>query len=255
MGMDQPSVLEKLDDHSFTVATSGRKYFSGLVGRFALEAFRGKDLWKAGDRVDSGEFIAEVLEADEHGVGKLKFTFRERLTDPSYCFYFSSPECAAAHIRFDALIKRDLPAMPQLCDTVAVEGTIRRLEAGYWLSALPLFATAADRTCPGSERAAAALHEVVGYMARALGAPVQTLFNRRELSPEEWRIAREWWLSSVDRQALSEIWLHRHDFDDMVYLRYEIDWDRFVAGEVIHTDLYLSGPPWDDMRPPQKFGP
>jgi hypothetical protein len=86
-------------------------------------------------------------------------------------------------------------------------------------------------------------------MARTLGARVQFLIETPQPSKEAWTEVEAWWRRNADRQYLKEIWLRRHDFDDLVYLRYEIDFDRHIAGHIICTDLYLSGPPYDDPRP------
>jgi len=89
---------------------------------------------------------------------------------------------------------------------------------------------------------------IIRHMAVALGAPIQPLLNQQELSPEDWKRVSAWWAAHADQQALDEVWHHRHDFDDLIYLGYEIDFDRHVAGLLIKTDLYLSGPPFPGPR-------
>jgi hypothetical protein len=59
---------------------------------------------------------------------------------------------------------------------------------------------------------------------------------------------RDWWSTHVHQQTLDEIWHHRHDFDDLLYLAYEIDFDRHIARLIVHTDLYMTGPPFPGPR-------
>jgi hypothetical protein len=209
--LNEPTFLEQRDDRSFTVEVLGQPYFSRLLGRFALEAFRGKGRFKSGDEIVGSHFTVRILDAEEEGVRKLLFTFPRPLSDPRYCFYLTSTHCGAARIRFG--------------DTSKAASAVEGLKP------------------PALEPA------VARHMAITLGAPVQRVFDQPSLCADDWRRVAAWWSAHVDAQALDEIWHHRHDFDDLVYLRYEVDFDRHIAGLIIQTDLYLTGPPFPGPRP------
>jgi hypothetical protein len=87
LAMDRPTVVEQFDDHSFTVSVQGQAYFSRLVGRFAMEAFRGKATFKTGQEFETPGFRVRILDADEEGVWKRDtvFTWPHRaVAQPSF---------------------------------------------------------------------------------------------------------------------------------------------------------------------------
>ncbi len=251
--MDQRTILEQEDAHSFTVAVEGQAYFSRLLGRFVLEAFRGKERFQQGQAFAAREFDVTILDADDEGVWKLRFTFRKPLADPSYCFYLSSKACGAARVRFSSMrvaavespsgLSRD--TLPSDWDVELASG---RLSGGRAEAALPLFSAVMSDNAELAATAESALRPVVQYMATALAAPIQSLLDAESLTQREWRQVAEWWVRSVDDTFLSELWLRRSDLDDLRWLRYEILWDRILAGHVIRSDLYLSGPPYAGPR-------
>ena len=85
-------------------------------------------------------------------------------------------------------------------------------------------------------------------MADVLGSPVQSLLDQPALPAEQWQRVRDWWTRWVDDRALAETWLCRWQFDHLVWLRAEIDWDRWLASFVFRTDLYMTGPPFPSPR-------
>jgi hypothetical protein len=264
--MTERTILNQLDDHSFTIEIKGNTYFSGAMGRLLLEAFRGKELFRAGQIVKGKAFDAEILEADQRGVWKLKFTFPRPLSDPTYCFYLTSQNCGAARIRFkggsaDKGRRASARAAPPLEEKMQPNKQIiltpfsRDAEAcgtllwgGHAVAALPLFEMAMSDDPVAAKRADMALRPVVAYTANVLGSPVQPLLDQAELSDEEWRQVRDWWQRWVDDRTLADTWLHRRDFFHLVYLRAEIDWDRWLASFVAQTDLYMTGRPYDSPR-------
>ncbi len=99
--MDSPSVVEQLNNHELLVSAPAPGYFSGLSGRMLLDGTRPGSPLLPGTVVKGDLFDTTVLEADNAGVRKLKFTFHERLDHPRYYFYVSSPERPAYRLRFD----------------------------------------------------------------------------------------------------------------------------------------------------------
>lgn len=251
--MSERTILEQEDAYRFTISVEGQAYFSRFLGRFVLEAFRGKERFEAGQTFSAREFDVTILEADSEGVWKLRFTFRKPLSDPSYCFYLTSRVCGAARIHFSDTLSA-LEAPRQVVERANVpsdwelELSAGRLRGGRAEAALPLFAAVLSGPAESAAKAQRELRPIVEYMATALGAKIAAAFDTQEPTAEVWRQVAEWWTGHVDDRALSELWLHRHDFDDLRWLRYEIEWDRIIAGQVIRTDLYLTGPPYDGPR-------
>lgn len=249
--MDRRTTLEQVDEHSFTVAIEGQAYFSRLLGRFLLEAFRGKALFQPGEEIRGDAVNVTIVEADAEGVWKLKFTFPRPLHDPGYCFYLASEECGAARIRFRPMSSQ--AARPVASKALASNPEDIDVFAGMLLggraeAAMPLFDAAASGREGVSVQAAASLMPVIRHMATVLGSPVQPLLDHETPTSSEWLQVRDWWSRHVDDQYLHELWLKRHDFDDLVWLRYEIEFDRSIASFVFRSDLYLTGPPFDNPR-------
>lgn len=239
------TVVEQLDERRFTVAIQGQPYFSRLLGRFLLEAFRGKGTFAQGQEFAGKAFDVKIVEADAEGVWKMMFTFPKPLNDPSYCFYLSSVDCGAARLRFRMTDTNpvDVPGPVDLVEAGA------RMDAGSASAAMPLFGAVLAAETEPAGKASEALLPIVQYMARATGAPVQSILDRPQLTPEDWQRLRGWWQTSIDDQQLRELWLHRHDFDYLTYLRSEFDWDRYLASFIFNSDLYMTGPPYDGPRP------
>jgi len=101
--MNCSSVVEQLNEHELVVSTGRPGYFSGMPGRMLLDGTRPGSPLAAGTVVQGELFDTTVVEADEAGVYKLKFSFREPLASPRYYFYVSSPQRPAQRLRFDVL--------------------------------------------------------------------------------------------------------------------------------------------------------
>jgi len=264
--MTERSILTQLDERSFTIEIEDNAWFSGVLGRFMLEGFRDGAIFQTGQVIRDQDFDVEILKADRQGVWKLKFTFPKPLNDPSYCFYLTTRNCGAARIRFERekgvrSLFSQRPSdygsrqegLKKASDPIFTTKTCADLlVAGHAEAASPLFETAMSADAVEAKQADMALRLVVAWMADVLGAPVQPLLDRPELSAEEWRQVRDWWQHWVDDRTLAETWLHRRDFFHLVYLRSEIDWDRWLASFVCRTDLYLTGPPYDNPRGTQR---
>lgn len=253
-GMDRRSTLEQLDAHTFIVRVEGQAYFSRLLGRFLVEGFGDRSMFEPGRTIRTDAFDVTILERDTQGVWALKFTFPRPLTDPSYCFYFTSGVCGAAKLRFRDVVAS--PASPQssepswvqehptLADSLEVEQAAAYLEAGYAAAAIPLLRVAADANHPLRREAEKTLRPVAEFMATALGARCQSVFDRSEVGAASWRDVAAWWTNGVRDDALRDLWQHRRDFDHLTWLRAENEFDRWIASGLIRTDLYLTGPPY-----------
>lgn len=92
--------LEQIDAHSFVLSIEGGRYFSGLLGRLLTDDMRAAGGFNTGEVVRGELFDAEILQADEHGVSKIKFTFNQPLAGERQRFYIITEDCPGAAILF-----------------------------------------------------------------------------------------------------------------------------------------------------------
>lgn len=113
LGMRTPSIVKQLSDYEIEVSAPAPGYFSGMPGRMLLNGTRPDSPLTAGTVVEGKgyPFKTTIIEADDAGVRKLKFTFHERLDSDDYCFYVSSPERPAYRLSF-----HDLRLAPETAD-------------------------------------------------------------------------------------------------------------------------------------------
>lgn len=242
---DLRTFIQQEDAHSFTLAIEGQAYFSRLLGRFLIEAFRGKERFASGQVVPGEMFDTTIVSADGDGVWKLRFTFKVRLDDPAFCFYLVSKSCGAARIRFkDVNTEQSKTSWtpPTAIDAGAM------LEGGHATAAEMLFSEAASDDSEAATAARSAMMPAAMYMATVLGASQQDALATGKMSATDWREFAAWWRANVDDRAMTNTWLRRNDFDELIYLRSEADWDRFVASFAVDTDLYLTGGPFPGLR-------
>lgn len=96
--MDARFTLEQVGPRELVLGTEPPGYFAGHSGRMLVGGMRAGAL-AAGTVVRGEAFDVTVLEADEQGVTKLKFTFSEPLDSPAYLFFASTPDRPAARLR------------------------------------------------------------------------------------------------------------------------------------------------------------
>jgi hypothetical protein len=101
MGMGRPGYVERVGDRQLRVWLDGDGYFAGLAGRSMLQAIGRSTPWAAGERFSTADFQVEVKRGGGAGVREFLFTFNRPLTDPSYHFFFGSPQFAAYPLRFN----------------------------------------------------------------------------------------------------------------------------------------------------------
>ncbi len=247
--IERPVTVDALDSHRLSVSIGRPYFFSRLLGRFLGEGFRREDhRFETGQRFHTDAFDVEIAEATPEGVARLVFTFPRPLSDPNYCFYLSSADCDAARLRFSDSAAGESATTAGPLDMGAVAEAARRLDAGEAAAGEALLATAAHSDEAAARAAREAIRPAVRWMAAALGAPVQSMLENQELSPEGWACVRDWWRVAVDDANLRAVWVRRGEFAHFVKEREEVPHSRMWVGRVIRTDLYLTGPPFPGLR-------
>ncbi|RMF83321.1 MAG: hypothetical protein D6744_04900, partial [Planctomycetota bacterium] len=226
--IDDPVTVEQLDARSFAVSVEGQPFFSRLLGRFLIEAFRAEGPFASGDVIRGDAFDVRIDRGDERGVERMTFTFQKPLADPSYCFYVSTAECGATRLRFGR------PA--NAAGDAALYTTIR---AELERASSP---ANADAALPDESLA------VVRTLAADTASPVARLLRGPRPSPDQWRRVAQWWRRDVDAALVDLHWNRRHEFDRFIKQREEVPHARMWAGKVFRTDLYLTGPPFPGPR-------
>ncbi|MCA9243106.1 MAG: hypothetical protein KDA32_04060 [Phycisphaerales bacterium] len=208
--------VEELDAHTFRLRVDGPKLFSRLMGRFLIEGFRAEGPFNSGDVVHSDGFEVTIEDGDAAGVRSLLFRFDKPLSDPTQAFYLTSAHFGAARIRFGD-----------------------------------------DRRAPPPQSEPELLR-AAWRISEAIGDPIATIFPpipedddglAPPLTAEQRERVRMWWSIRVTPEMVSQIWDRRAEVDHYLKDREELPHSREWAGKVIRTDLYLSGPPFDDPRP------
>ncbi len=92
--------IEQIDAHSFVLSIENERYFSGLLGRLLTEDMRQAGRFRQGEIVRGELFDAEILEADDGGVSRIKFTFAQPLGSERYRFYVITEDCPGAEVKF-----------------------------------------------------------------------------------------------------------------------------------------------------------
>jgi hypothetical protein len=253
--MKQDCVVEQIDAHRFRVRTSGRPYFSGLLGRFLLTGMAGRGRFAGGETVAADNYQVHIVEADDRGVREVEFTFNLPLGDPRHRFYVTTFGCGTAQLRFSAADEPEpLPAaesMPPAAEAVARAAD--DLRAGDAAAGLVLLYGLRAEDAAVRETARAAFIEVARPIALALARPEQSLLHRAELTPGEIAGLTAWWRRCVDNAAVSDYYLRRDEFFGIAHQRDELERCRAFGARLLRTDLYLTGPPFPgpgaDQRP------
>lgn len=100
--MDQPSVVEQLNDFEILVSTPAPGYFSGPTQSILLDYTRKPEngLYQ-GLVVEGNLFDTTIVEADDKGIRKLRFKFHLPLSSPHFYFYICSSERPAYRRLFE----------------------------------------------------------------------------------------------------------------------------------------------------------
>ncbi|MGQ9651015.1 MAG: hypothetical protein ACUVXJ_12975 [Phycisphaerae bacterium] len=240
--------LEQIDAYTFSLSCRGRGYFSGALGRFCVEAMRAGQRFQPGQTIRNGRapFVVEIVKADEEGVRELKFRFYKPLATSRYLFYLTSTERAAARLRFWG--PGGPPVVPALrpvdVDDASVSRDAQALRAGQAVAAEGLFAAISGGGPRVADKAWSAFQEVALPVAKALAAPIQDAIAGEVPSHSDLSRIREWWHRAVDAEAMAQLWKERDRARWSMKERDKLFRIREVAGRIIRTDLYLTGPPY-----------
>ena len=216
--MEYPCVVERVGQCELVVSVEGPGYFSGLSGRMLRDGMRPNSPLTAGTFVAGELFDTTVLEGNESGIRKLKFTFHRPLDSDDFYFYISSPERPAYRPRFD-------PA----------GGPIDRRAA-------ELFTLARSDDANERRRAREQIVTLTQPLAIQLGDPIQAdLRDPQLVSDESLERVQDWW-RTVDASRLldeSAAWHAEH----AALLRQRRHYFQIVdfATSLIRSDLFLTG--------------
>jgi len=305
--VESHTTVSQLDAHTLRLRIEGQPWFSRLLGRFLIEAFRTDGPFRTGQTIRGPQFDVRIVEGDAAGVRELEFRFRKRLDDPTQALYLASRESIATRLRFvqkseersqksemgagrprlamrsmgasrPRLAMRSMGASrPRLADLTnltehllagdpsAAEPLLARLAA--WVSPpqarpvptfprshlptppLPGAAASHDADADPLREAREALALVGCVISECTGSDVQPLFD----CPEAWTAhdierLRSWWRRRVGWREMQDIWLRRNDFQNLIEWRDEVPHAIWWAAHAVHSDLYLTGPPFDGPR-------
>jgi hypothetical protein len=246
--MEESCRLEQIDERTFTLSCNGRGYFSGALGRFLVEGMRSGRQFHSGQEIHGEQalFDARIVRADGQGVQEIQFRFHEPLATGRYLFYITTGDRAATRVRFwgPQGPPADSPLQVGEADDALVVRKANDLRAGSAQAAEGLFSAMAAADAGLRQKAWDAFREVARPVAQGLAAPVRDdLAPGLPETPVLARI-RQWWTRSVDDRIMRQLWLERQRFRHWQRERDRLFQIREVAGWIIRTDLYLTGPPY-----------
>ncbi len=279
--IEERTFVEQLDERRLRVEIEGQAYFSRLLGRFLIEGFRGKRPFETGQIIRGDEFDVQIERADDQGVHALTFTFRRPLHDAAYAFYLGSPACGAARLRFLSDVDRAAeepmtraaapptetsPAATQMHTAQAPQTTeqpiaidpqqvplaIAALRSADIRGLPTLFAALHGDDPLMAAGAEQALRPFLAQMASMLGARAQQLLDSPGVSAADWRRIERWCRAHVTQAVVDRTLRRLDEFNYLVELREEVPHARMWAALVIRSDLYLTGPPFANLRRPRR---
>ncbi len=246
--MEEPTRLTQLDAHSFSLACQGRGYFAGALGRFLIEGMGSGKRFQTGQEISGELFDVRIVRADEQGVQELIFRFHKPLN--RYLFYVTTSERAGVRLCFWG--PEGSPPVPELrageVDDASVTRDADRLQAGEAGAAEGLFAAMGTADVRLRQKAWTAFREVAQPVSCGLAAPVQDLVTADLPAENDLASIRLWWSRAVDDRILRQLWLDRQRYVRVLRDRDRLFRIRNIAGRIIQTDLYLTGPPYPGPR-------
>lgn len=246
--MDQRFRIERRGERVLSVAVDGRGYFSGYLGRFLLDGMRHGGRFERGEIVRGELFDARVVEADEHGVARIEFVFHKPLDSPEYGFYVASQECPAARLTFADEENARMGESPEVAiDASRVVVATQRLARGDVAASDALFAGLAASDPGAREDARRAVRRLILPIVRGLGGPVPESGDDDALDEFRQEL-RQWWRNHVTADTLDEFGYAELDIAPLRAQRDRLYRIREIAGQIIRSDLYLSGPPFPGPR-------
>ena len=249
--MEDRCIVEQIDAYRFSVSVEGRPFFSSLLGRYLIESMRESGPLQSGEKVSSGLFDAEVVDADMTGVRKLLFTFRRPLASERFRFYLTTRNCVAARVYFRTKDEKSVGVPPLAKLSLSPEDVVlagRRLASGDGAAAEILFSGMHSGLPALMSRSWSAFRQVALPVAEAMGSPIQGKLEETLPTPVVLSKIRSWWLNAVKDETLEALWLRHNDFQEIREARDGIFTVRGIASMIIRTDLYLTGPPFPGPR-------
>jgi len=260
--MDVPCTLKQLDPYRFTVSIEQRPWFSGALGRFLVEGMRVSGPLQAGQIVPGSArnanadlFDVAVLRADDRGVWELEFTFHRPLASEEFCFYLGTSASSATRIRFTGPGRPPevLPtAHHTFVEPLDIEQAARTFEQGQVEAGTALLAAAVSGTPELAERAKATFRRIAAPFLEAQASPVRpgpTAATRPDEDANRWADLLAWWQQHVDAKTYARFQRERNHFRHLRAVRDRLFGIRRIAGRIIRSDLYLTGPPYPSPRP------
>jgi len=251
LGMDDSCIIRQHDARSFSISVSGNPYYSGLLGRFLIDAMKGGGPFRVGQDISTDRFHVRVVRADEEGVRELKFTFFEPLQSETYRFYLTTAKRGALPVRFPLcgtfyptaeILEQRSPSLHN------AESAEERLCAGELGAADVLFTALRSDDPHVRRRSWAAFTRVARPIAQAIGSPLQEFLRGAE-PPEDASQVVAWWRGCVDERLIESVWVRRADFAAIRWARDGLSRIRAIAARVIRSDLYMTGPPYKGPAP------
>lgn len=246
--MDQRFRIEQRGERTLSVSVEGRGYFSGFLGRFLLDGMRHGGRLERGEIVRGKLFDTRIVEADEHGVSGIEFVFSKPLNSPDYTFYVASQECPASRLTFakEGYASNGELLNEELDETRVVVAT-QRLARGHPTEANVLFAGLNASDPKARENALSAVRLLILPIARGLGGPLPESDSDDALIEARGEM-RQWWRNHVTADTLNEFGYAALDIAPLREQRDRLYRIREIAGQIIQSDLYLSGPPFPGPR-------
>jgi hypothetical protein len=222
------------------------------MGRYLIRAYRHDGGFKSGDRFEAEDFDVEILTADEGGVTRIAYTFKEPLASERYTFYLSSFDCGALKLRFDRPDMVEPPALgplpPPPASVAEFRAAVDRVLAGDPRAIEAVFAGLSATDEKVRRLSNRAVRELVGAAAVATASPAQADFDADDQMSNHVDELRRWWFAKVDPELLVDLFRDWEKRDEVRHRRDEIMRARALVGRLIETDLFLTGPPYPGLR-------
>ncbi len=216
--MQHASTVERINDYELVVSTDKPQYFSGVVGGMLIDGMRSGPPLSSGSVVPGEVFDTTIVDGNASGVRRLRFTFHDRLDNPKYRFYVSTPGRPAQRIRFDL---KPTSLSPQLA---------------RW------FDQARSADAPVAQEAWERIVQRVRPAARNLAAAIEVGLSRERVPSVERLEAVRAWCELVDvGAALDEYARWTSTSASMIEERDAYFSILGVVERVVQSDLFLTG--------------
>lgn len=246
--MEGGSRLEQVDARTFRLALSGKPYFSSAMGRYLIESMRPSGRLHTGTVVQRPEFEVQVLRADEEGVQELQFRFREPLASRRYCFYLGTNRQAAVRVQFEGPGDGVAEGAARSVGLAEVRQAAQEVAAGRADAAEVLFAAMNGADADVAREAETVFRPAAEAIAGALASPLGDTLARPQWTADDRAAIRRWWHRVVHDDILRVVWSRRHEWEAYHHCRDRLFAIQQIAGRIIRTDLYMTGPPYPGPR-------